>query len=197
MTDENEIYVGSNEPEPATVLTSTKKTDFIGYPITLKKFILLNLFTFSLFQLVWAYKSFRRLNGPGASAAAASGVFAWFLPLSLHSLMKKYEQASAEAGQPIKFHKVPIALLYFVLVVSSNYIDRIKSLPPGIGLVETVLAVVLLGYVQNKVNKLNSALYPGEPFAEKYTWKHWLGIVCGVVILIAIIGAAAVLQRPH
>lgn len=200
MTDENEVYAGESTdtqafiPEQAKVTTIVEKPDFIGYPITLKKFLLLNLFTFSLFQLVWAYKSFRNLNGPGASSAAASGIFAWFLPLSLHSLMNKYELAANRAGHPINFHKVPVALLFFVLVTISKYIDRIKTVPAGISLVATVLSVVLLCYVQVKVNNLNSILYPGVPYAEKFTWKHWLGLFCGIVILIAMIGVAVKLQ---
>lgn len=102
----------------------------IGYPITLKKLALFNLITLGFFPIIWAYKNFRELNGEGIGAKVGAGIFAWFLPLSLFDMMRRYELLSNKLEAPIKFNKYGLAWTFFLLNLGEKFVDHIKGTPP-------------------------------------------------------------------
>lgn len=85
----------------------------IGYPITLTKFVIFNVLSLGIFEIVWAFKHFRALKGPGKSKTAGSVVFAIFLPLSFFDMMKEYEAISSDTKSPLVFNKYFLAVSYF------------------------------------------------------------------------------------
>lgn len=64
------------EPEANAIANSNElPQDLIGYPITLKKFILFNVLTLGLFEFVWAFKHFRALKGAGKAKNSSGCCF--------------------------------------------------------------------------------------------------------------------------
>ena len=162
----------------------SEQAELIGYPITLKKFILFDLISFGVFQRIWAFKHFRALNGPGKAKTFAAVVFAVFLPITLFGMLKNYESKSAELGLPIIFKKYLLAVTYFMIGILVNAISRVPTIPDWVTCAVGPLALIPLVIVQHKINLLNTNLRPGLPFAPRLSWQSWLCLVIAIVFLI-------------
>ncbi|MFA6212639.1 MAG: hypothetical protein WCT03_09720 [Candidatus Obscuribacterales bacterium] len=171
----------------------TEQPQLIGYPITLKKFILFNVLTLGIFEIVWAFKHFRALKGRGKAKTAAAVVFSVFLPLSFFDMMKEYESSSSQTNFPIKFNKFLLGLSYFFIELSINFADRFPGLPDWYALAAFPFSLIPLMLMQRQVNLLNKTLYPDVPFAPPMTWRHWVGLAIGVIVLIVMLVAALLL----
>jgi hypothetical protein len=165
----------------------------IGYPITLTKFVIFNVLSLGIFEIVWAFKHFHALKGPGKSKTTAAVIFALFLPLSFFDMMKEYEAVSSETKSPIVFNKYFLAVSYFIFDAVIKFSDRIPNMPDWTVLAVFPFSLIPLIIVQRKVNHLNTTLRPGLPFAQPMTSKHWLGLAFGVLILLAMLIGAALL----
>jgi hypothetical protein len=182
------------EDEAIAIANSNESPrDLIGYPITLKKFILFNVLTLGLFEFVWAFKHFRALKGAGKAKTAAAVVFSLFLPISFFDMMKEYEVVSTEAKSPITFNKYLLAVIFFAAEAVIKFADRLPSIPEWVPLVAFPIGLIPLIIVQRQVNLLNKTLRPGIPFAPPMTWKHWLGLALGIVVLLAMLLGAGLL----
>lgn len=182
------------EDEAIAIANSNESPrDLIGYPITLKKFILFNVLTLGLFELVWAFKHFRALKGAGKAKTAAAVVFSLFLPISFFDMMKEYEVVSTQAKSPITFNKYLLAVIFFAAEAVIKFADRLPFIPEWVPLVAFPIGLIPLIIVQRQVNLLNKTLRPGIPFAPPMTWKHWLGLALGIVVLLAMLLGAGLL----
>jgi hypothetical protein len=166
----------------------------IGYPITLTKFVIFNVLTLGIFEIIWAFKHFRALKGPGKSKTAAAIIFAIFLPLSFFDMMKEYEAVSSDTNSPIVFNKYFLAVSYFFFEAVIKFADRFPSMPDWTVLAVFPFSLIPLIIVQRKINQLNTTLRPGVPFAQPMTWKHWLGLAFGVLVLLGMLIGAALLS---
>ncbi|CAN5202373.1 hypothetical protein BH11CYA1_BH11CYA1_32240 [soil metagenome] len=171
----------------------TEQTEVIGYPITLKKFIILDLITFGVFEIIWAFKHFRALKGKGKAKTFAAMVFALFLPISLFDMLKEYESKSAATACPISYNKYLLGVSFFMLSLIIKVVSNAPTIPDWVTFVITPLSLIPLLFVQRKINLLNTTLRPGVPFAPPMTWKHWVGLVIGVVVLLVMVGASALM----
>lgn len=158
----------------------------IGYPLAVPAYVALELFTLGIYTLYWSYQHFSRaFHGTKAKVPRAL-ICSFFLPLSLHSLMKYYDRCARSAGDRFRLPILPTALLFFCNHLVSTFGS--KYLPHYAPLINLVVAVTILGFIQNEVNRINRKLRPDLLSSQVMTGRLWIGLAVGFVVFFMIIG---------
>lgn len=192
MTAKAEIEKGINEllEDPANSL---------GAEIDLKAFITLNIVTLGLYQLFWGFYQFKKTFLYFKYPRLAAILSTLFLPITLNGLIEYYEIAAEKLGDRLRLPlpRIPLAIIFFATVVVQRLSDSISE-PLGtiVGIGAEITGIVILGFIQSEINRLNQQFRP-ERTSKGFslTWKHILGLIAGVISLLAIFLAAGLMQQ--
>lgn len=137
----------------------------IGMPVGLYQFTLAFGITFGLYTFFWAYENFKRLQIPG-KGKLGHVVFGIFAPMSLKEMLTAFEKRSIDAGHPMKFHAIPLAIAFFIVHVITKipaFDTVVVDLIAGLG------SFAIPFYIQCKINALNRATHPYAWGLKPYT----------------------------
>jgi hypothetical protein len=153
----------------------------IGFPVSPKKFWLMSILTCTIYRFYWGYQNFRHLNVP-ANPKFKACVYAIFLPLSFHQLMKEVENGASQGGSKIKLRKVRLALSLLTLTIIARLLDILR-LPIGAMFVG-ILALVPLYQAQKQINAINGELSPNLIPDNKFSPWDIVGMALGATYTI-------------
>lgn len=157
----------------------------IGFPISPKKLAVMHIATFGLYDIYWGYKNFANTLYPGRNG------WAWilcslFLPITLHSLLKRFNELSAHFGQAVRMRQILLALAYFSLSTISNIACNSKS-NSVLLMIPMVLMLIPLWLAQVKINEINRAARPDLAVDGKFNVANIIGIVLGAIMWLLVI----------
>ncbi|HMX45701.1 MAG TPA: hypothetical protein PKH78_08220 [Candidatus Obscuribacter sp.] len=158
----------------------------IAYAVALPKFIAMSLSTLGVYWLFWSFRAYRNLG----LSKAASGVYAFFLTISLYELLKRVEFAAKRANLSVSMSKIPLALTFFVLETANRFLDKDGKWPFWLTLLLASLPVLPMIMVQRRINAVNAALRPNLPLVSRLNGLNiaWLSIFT-IVICLCLVGS--------
>ncbi len=157
----------------------------IGFPISPLKLAVMHVATFGLYDIFWAWKNFASLSYPSRNGFRRM-IFALFLSLSLHGLLKRFKELGAQLGHNVDIRQNALAISFFLLVIISNIILRAKD-PALVHFLPGLLVVVPLYLSQSKINELHCALRPNIAVDAKFNVANIIGIVVGGIMWLLIL----------
>ncbi len=157
----------------------------IAYAVALPKFIAMSVSTFGLYWIYWSFRAYRNLG----LSKAASGVYAFFLTISLYELLKRVEFAAKKANLSVSMSKIPLALTFFLLEAANRFLDREGKWPFWATFLLAALPVLPMIIVQRRINAINLALRPNLPLAARFNGLNiaWLSIFT-IVFCLGLVG---------
>ena len=171
----------------------------LGAEIDLKAFIILNIVTLGLYQLFWGFYQFRNTFLYFKHPRFGAIVSTLFLPIALSGLIEYYEMVAGKLGDRLRLPlpRIPLAIIFFATAVVQRLSDKISE-PLGtiVGLGAEIAGIVILGFIQSEINRLNRQFRPERTNKGfSLTWKHIVGLIAGVISLLAILLAAGLMQE--
>lgn len=145
----------------------------IFYPVSIRKFTLMMISTFSFYLYFWAYRNYRWLQETSGTRHFPV-LSALFLTITLFSLIQKVNEIGAKHGQSGNLPATTLAILFFVF-------NMLGALPGALGFLCT-LAFFVIAIVQRRINKINLAADPPRPVDDHLGVFHWLFIVPAIAI---------------
>jgi len=168
--------------QPLDSAVATPPAEPILFPVSLKKFIVMDLGTLGLYNIFWAYKNWEYYKSQGRSVR--SGWRAWFSVFYLHGLLKDVLQTGNSFGLPNSFSPTVVFVPWLLLEISSR-------LPDPLWLI-SFLSFIPLIPVLKYVNEINRVAGRSAAINSKFTMSNWIGASIGFLILIcAILGCFA------
>lgn len=144
----------------------------IFFPISLSKFIVMNLATMGLYQIFWAFKSWHYFASVGHSIRP--GWRAWFSVFYLHSLLKEILSTGKAVGLSNAYSPTRVFVTWLILQISAR-------LPDPFWLISLFTFVPLISVVRY-VNGINHSTGKGDSINSKFSAINWFVIVVGFVI---------------
>ncbi len=152
----------------------------ILFPISLSKFIVMNLATLGLYQIFWAFKSWHYYASVGHSIRP--GWRAWLSFFYLHSLLKEILATGKAVGLSDSYSPTRVFVPWLILQLAAR-------LPDPIWLVSFFTFVPLIS-VLRYVNEINRSTGKGDSINSKFSPINWFGIVVGSVIVAVTVWSA-------
>ncbi|MBX9939103.1 MAG: hypothetical protein K2Y32_07615 [Candidatus Obscuribacterales bacterium] len=170
----------------------------VGVEIELKAFVILNILTLGLYQLFWGFYQFRQALIFPKHPRIGALISTLFLPLALSQLIEYYEVVATQLGDRLRLPlpRIPLAIVFFATALIQRLSDKIPE-PLGtiVGFGAEITGIVILGFIQCEINRLNRQFRPERAVkAFTLTWKHIVGLIAGVISLIAILVAASLMN---
>jgi hypothetical protein len=189
----------TNRPESDATSTDTTAviSPVIGYPVSLKKFLIVTLCTLPLahaYVLFWAYKNFCTFGFKKRTKLAAA-VFTFFLPISLHELLRMLENRALVKGTPVHFHKTIVSATYIILKVVAGMCGRISTLTFPLSEFCDILSILLLIWVASRILLVNPEHQVTTQSNSQFTKGNIIGCVLGLIAW-ALIGFNATQPQP-
>jgi len=165
-----------------------ERTDTIGFPVSNKKFWLMNIFTMGVYILPWAFNNLHRLELPG-KGKVGNAVFAFFFPFAFYDMMKKLELFAKAADHPVSLNKGALAWSFFLLSAASNFLSNSDALFL-IGFLLKYVSIAILFRAQKEILRVNQELMPDGPVDSglKPADFVWLAIL-PIIFTLGVIGA--------
>lgn len=205
MIDKNDLELAKTEKISAPLWKEDDLAvtdEFIGHPISLKRFATTLICSFLFFQLYglyllyWGCRHFRPFIRAGTSGSFNNLVCALFFPFWFFKLTSLYDKRATNRQISLRMHKYLLPTSYLILEIGSG------ALPIGMALLLELsrskagmpwyvdyvsYALELLSFIplfvfQHKVNQLNAQLHPGKPFYPPATKLDKVAIIACVVI---------------
>ncbi len=144
------------------------------FAVSLRKLVLMSLFTFGLYQVYWAWQNWRRIKAHGEPHIwpIPRAIFSVFFCYPLFARMRDYSHQAAESRKP---PAGPLATIWILLQLASR-------LPDPYWLV-SLLSLFCLLPIQAHVNRVNEAVAPGHDPNGRFSAWNWFGIVVGSLII--------------
>lgn len=179
------IGSGANTDMSGRALDSAAATppaEPILFPVSLKKFIVMDLVTLGLYNIFWAYKNWEYYKNQGRSLRP--GWRAWFSVFYLHGLLKDILQTGDSYGLSDSFSPILVFVPWLLLQISSR-------LPDPLWLISFLSFVPLIS-VLRYINEINRVAGKSAAINSRFSRSNWIGIAIGFVILVlAILGSVA------
>lgn len=154
----------------------------ILFPVSLKKFIVMDLATLGLYNIFWAYKNWEYYKSVGRDVRPVWR--AWFSVFYLPGLLKDILQTGNANGLSNTFSPVVVFIPWLVLQISSR-------LPDPLWLI-SFLSFLPLIPVLKYINEINRATGRSAAINSQFTRSNWIGIAFGFLVLVlAILGSFA------
>ena len=146
--------------------------------IPVSKVIWLSILTCGIYEVVWFYKIWKRLdekfgykNTPLFRAIFASITSFWLFPV-LSRYIKNFNVKS--------FNAVLFAILYFVLFISCKF--------PGVLWLISITTFVVIAVIQNKINKVNEQNFPEAPVNKWCGINTLWSVIGGILLCLGVLG---------
>ncbi|WP_119969305.1 DUF3857 domain-containing protein [Shewanella japonica] len=170
-----------------SLLDETKhQTTATFYPISFKKFILLGLFSFSLYLPYWSYKNWQFIK-----ATHRSDIWpiarAFFNPLWFYALFMWMEVDSEQRNKRNWLIPTWAAGLSFIALISYNIVNNNISVSVVSYIIPIALFLPLVLYA-NKVNGRDSEAYIAN--STLYI-RNWVFMICAIPLLALILAQEA------
>lgn len=167
------------EPEPIKSL---------GYSVSGIKFWVMNICTFGVYSIYWAYKNFMLLEiAKPKRPRIFAFIHAFFLSISLYRLIGLVQNKAEKAGVPVKLPRVLLAILYFAGRVFDIVFLRTSEFG-WLDVAKVCFDTFLLYQINSKILKINRELNPSSTperkFGKKEIFFCILGILCYAIIFL-------------
>ena len=135
--------------DPTRKRSASLDTNAVFYPVSVGKFVALNLFTLGLYQLYWMYRNYQYLRAHENDNVMplARAIFFVLFFYSFHQRLRDFESAG---GQRLPLSKGVIVLLAMVYL-ATNLISSVHSL----GFIISLFSFVCLLPALQFINQLN------------------------------------------
>lgn len=169
-------------PQQADAPVASRVNALPLFPVATHKFIVLSISTFSIYELYWCYKNWKRLKT--VSGENLSPFWrAFFAPLWGFSLFKRIRAAAVSAGVPIDWSSGALATFYLILHMTLRLPDPWWLISFG-----TVIPMIPVQQAAQRVNERHAAMNT-EVRNDNYSTANVATIVIGGSLLIlAVIG---------
>ena len=156
-------------------------TDPPFFAVSMTKLLVMDIFTFNLYDIYWFYKHWQRIAEREREPLwpLARAIFAVFYCYPLFARVRDHERAGEVGSQ---LYALPLAAAFIVCSLTWR-------LPDPYGWISLVAFVFTLP-VQHYANRLNDLTTPSHDRNARFTAWNWVAIlVGGPLILLAIAGA--------
>jgi len=167
-------------PQQADAPVASRAGALPLFPVATRKFIVLSICTFGIYELYWCYQNWKRLKA--ASGENLSPFWrAFFAPLWGFSLFKRIRAAAVSAGVPVDWSSGALATFYLVL-------DMTWRLPDPWWLISfgTLIPMISVQQAAQRVNERHVALNT-EGRNDNYSTANIATIVIGGLFLILVV----------
>lgn len=156
------------------------------FPVAVKKFVVLSIFTFGVYQFYWFYKNWRLVRERERTDISPfwRTFFAYFF---CYALFKRVRDQQHLAPNSKPFSAGALAIGWIVL-------NLLWDIPVPWVLV-CLGAVFFTVPVQAAAIQINAAVAPHHDRNETLSAVNWLGIVLGALLVILVLVAAMVLPE--
>lgn len=155
------------------------------YVVGVRKFFVLYLLTFGLYQYVWSYKHWARLRARSGEPMwpVARSIFAIFF---MHSLTEEVDQTLKRANVRHAWDPRGVATLWVVLAIASTILDRLAMRDIGSPTTD-VLSLAMLMPLSLCMWRIQDAANQacGDPEGasnQRLDAVNWLWIALGIVV---------------
>jgi hypothetical protein len=151
--------------------------DDMLYPVSIRKMVVMCLFTFGIYELFWFYRNWSRIRARGKNVWPFWRMF--FAPIWAFSLFEQVMDDAHAAGVEYSWHSVVLAIAFFVLSGSWRLPDPWSALSliaftPLIPVQQTINAVAARRGV-----RIDDALAP---------WQIAVVVIGSFLLLLVLIG---------
>jgi len=148
----------------------------IFFPVSVLKFIVMDLATFGLYQIFWAFMSWHYFASLGHRVRP--GWRAWLPIFYLHSLLKEIVAVGKAAGLTKSYSPTGVFVTWLIFQCSAFLPDTFCF-----WLVRFVLFLPLIPVVRY-VNEINRITGKAQSINSQFSVSNWFGIAVGAVILL-------------
>ncbi len=156
MTDNN-IYTS---PQAELNIESSNTTDYLFFPTSQLKLLMLFIATFGLYSVYWFYKNWK-LQKQRHHENISPVLRAIFYIFFTHKLFYRIENQSIKQSITIKWSASFLATLFVSLIIISNFSDTISGRNEEVSVMDYISLLILfvvayiLYKVQNVINHIN------------------------------------------
>jgi hypothetical protein len=171
------------EPLASTPGADDNSNQPVFFPVSKLKFIVMNVATFGLYEIFWAFKSWKYLADTGKKKISPEWR-AWFSIIFLYDLLKEMRDHAKSTKGPfsVSFSPIDVFLPWLILTV-------LARLPDLLGLIGMLAFIPLLSVV-GYINEMNQMEGKGHLINSKFSTINKVGIGIGaVLLLLTIIGS--------
>lgn len=168
--DDNDMPHASSQGAPAT-----PPGEPILFPVSVTKFIVMDMATLGIYNIFWAYKNWEYYKSQRRQIR--SGWRAWFSVFYLHGLLKEIIKTGSSFGLSKPFSPTLVFVPWLLLQISSR-------LPDPIWLI-TFFSFIPLISVLRYVNEINRVAGKSDLINSKFTLPNWIAVVLGSLTFIA------------
>lgn len=155
------------------------------YPVTTAKFVLLSISTFGLYELVWAYENWLRINGRLRAGRRVSPIWRTLLSQIYHfSLFRGIRDFGLSNGVDAWWNPYLLGLVFLVC-------PSLGKLPDQWGMLTLAASILALIPVQRTAQQING-LYAGSVTEVR---NRSLSAINVIALLIGVIIWTVLLQR--
>lgn len=155
-------------------MTDTSGATGPWFPVATHKFVVLSVFSFGIYDFVWAYQNWRRAQIASGDDISPFWRTFFIIPVYIFPLLRRMRAGAIAAGASAGWNPDALSLLFIVLAMT--------GLLPGLGFFLSVASFAPLLPAVRSASAVNAAAGNPEGVNDRYTLPCVATIVFGAFI---------------